>query len=751
MSEPASSQQYPEPIVLASVDFIPRVILERIKNTAIASEPILLAVEADLDGRGNIMPIWLLATDRHIVTVPAVPEYSLWGPYTYQTITDFDLRTTVGSTSLRIFVNSTPVELVRFSNEHRERFQRVIHQLKRLKEGQPVEREAVFVPDPQYCQKCGLILPAPGAPCPKCIQRRAAFTRMFSMLFPYRWIMSGLSVLMVVGIVLDMLPPFLTRILVDDVLTTHQHADWLLVLVLALAGASLLRRGIDIVINWLAPKVGTGVTDDIRKRLFQKLQEMSIAYYDRAQVGSLMSRIINDVEILHGFVIQVTQGFLVNVFLVIAIGIMLFWLNAKLAFFVLIPIPVVLLGTIFFWKRVYPNYYKYWDSNSKLGGMLYSVLSGIRLVKVFGQEQRETERFRKSSEYVKTSRQLVDTRVGTFSPLMAFVFGLGGLIIWFVGGKDVLSGTGISLGTLMAFLGYIGMFYAPLTSLAMFSNWVTQFATASQRIFEILDTPSDMVTNPDALPCPDIRGDIELDNVWFGYDRYKPVIKGISLKISAGEKIGIVGRSGSGKTTLVNLICRFYDAQRGAVNIDGTDVTRYRRSEMLRHIGLVLQEPFLFRGPVKDNIAYGNPGATLDEIINAAYAANCHGFIMRLAEGYDTRLGEGGAGLSGGEKQRVSIARAFLCNPKVIILDEATSSVDAESEQEIQRALEIIGQGRTVISIAHRLSTLKNADRIYVIEDGKLMEFGTHEELSQKKGVYARLVMIQTQLARLEL
>jgi len=383
--------------------------------------------------------------------------------------------------------------------------------------------------------------------------------------------------------------------------------------------------------------------------------------------------------------------------------------------------------------------------------MLYSVLSGIRLVKVFGQEQKETERFRKASEYVKTTRQLVDTRVGTFSPLMAYVFGLGGLIIWFVGGRDVLSGTGISLGTLMAFLGYIGMFYAPLTSLAMFSNWVTQFATASQRIFEILDTPSDVVTNPDALPCSDIRGDIELDNVWFGYDRYKPVIKGVSLKISAGEKIGIVGRSGSGKTTLVNLICRFYDAQGGTLKIDGADVTRYRRSEMLRQIGLVLQKPFLFRGQVKDNIAYGNPGATLEEMINASYAANCHGFIMRLAEGYDTRLGEGGAGLSGGEKQRVSIARAFLCNPKIIILDEATSSVDTESEQEIQRALEIIGRGRTVISIAHRLSTLKNADRIYVIDDGRLMESGTHEELLNKKGVYARLVMIQTQLAKLEL
>jgi ATP-binding cassette subfamily B protein len=749
MKEPSGVM--PTPLILASTDCIPQLIRERLEDVVLHGEPILLAAEADLDSFGHILPVWLLATSSHLVVAPAVPEMPVKGPYDYKAISDFDIHPSIGSTSLRLFLKATPVELVRFTNENRERFQRVLVQLKRLKEGLPIQQDALFLPDPRFCSKCGLILPAIGAPCAHCVQRKAAFSQMFSMLAPYRWTMLGLFLLMMVGIALDMLPPRLTKVLVDDVLTTRQHADWLFFLVATLAGAALLRRGIDIVINWLAPKVGTGVTNDIRKRLFQKLQEMSVAYYDRVSVGHLMSRITNDVEVMHGFVIQVTQGFLVNVFLTIAIGVMLFSMNAKLAILVLIPIPFVFIGTLFFWKRIYPNYYKYWDSNSKLGSMLNGVLSGIRLVKVFGQEKRETGRFFKAADYVRETRIKVDTKVGIFSPLMAYVFGLGGLIVWFVGGRDVLNGTGITLGTLMAFLGYIAMFYAPLGSLAMFSNWVTQFATASQRIFEILDMPSEVQDDPDAIDCPYISGAIEMDDVWFGYDPYNPVIKGVSLKIEAGEKIGIVGRSGSGKTTLVNLLCRFYEIQRGEIKIDGVSIRRFKRPEILQHIGLVLQEPFLFRGSIKDNIAYGMPDATWEDILNASRAANCHDFIMKLPEGYDTQLGERGAGLSGGEKQRLSIGRALLFNPRILILDEATSSVDTESEQEIQRALRIIGEGRTVISIAHRLSTLKDADRIYVIDSGRLAEFGTHEELMERQGVYYKLVKIQTELASLEL
>jgi ATP-binding cassette subfamily B protein len=333
---------------------------------------------------------------------------------------------------------------------------------------------------------------------------------------------------------------------------------------------------------------------------------------------------------------------------------------------------------------------------------------------------------------------------------MAYVFGLGGLIVWYAGGRLVFFEE-ISLGTLMAFFGYLGMFYAPISALSMFSNWVTGFLSGGQRIFEILDSSSALPAAANPVRLPGIRGAVEFRNVSFGYDPYTPVIKGVSFSIEPGQFIGIVGKSGSGKTSIVNLICRFYDVQQGQVLIDGTDVRELDQSTLQRQVGLVLQDPFLFRGTIAENIAYGRPDASLIDIMDAARAANAHEFITRRAAAYDTRLGENGAGLSGGERQRISIARALLCNPRILILDEATSSVDTESEQEIQKALAHLCKGRTTIAIAHRLSTLKNSDRIVVVDDGRVAECGTHDELmAMEKGIYHKLVRIQTELTKLE-
>jgi ATP-binding cassette subfamily B protein len=327
---------------------------------------------------------------------------------------------------------------------------------------------------------------------------------------------------------------------------------------------------------------------------------------------------------------------------------------------------------------------------------------------------------------------------------------MGGFIVWYAGGRYILEQQGVTLGTLMAFLGYLGMFYAPLQMLTELSNWLTSFLSASQRVFDVLDTPSLLEDKPDAKPMETLRGAIEFDHVTFGYDPYNPVIKDISFRIEPGQMVGIVGKSGSGKTTLVNLICRFYDVQKGTVRLDGADVRDMRRQDLRKHIGLVLQEPFLFRASIAENIAYGRPEATPHRMMDAAKAAYAHDFIMRQPMGYDTQLGERGAGLSGGERQRVSIARAILYDPVILILDEATSSVDTESEQEIQKALAVLCKGRTTIAIAHRLSTLRGADRILVIDEGQLAEQGSHEELMAKQGIYHRLVIIQTELAKLE-
>jgi len=328
------------------------------------------------------------------------------------------------------------------------------------------------------------------------------------------------------------------------------------------------------------------------------------------------------------------------------------------------------------------------------------------------------------------------------------IFGLGGPIVWYVGGRDAIETQRLTLGDLMAFLAYLGMFYGPLAHITQLTDWLTQFLTAAQRTFEIIDTAPQIVESQNAQRLSEVRGAIRFENVTFGYNRYEPVIKNVSFEVKPGEHIGIVGKSGSGKTTLVNLIARFYDVDEGRVLIDGVDVQDLAMDDLRGAVGVVLQEPFLFRGTIYANITYGRRDATAEEVLAASKAANAHKFIMRHPLGYDTYIGERGAGLSGGESQRISIARAILYDPRILILDEATSNVDTESELLIQEALGRVTAGRTTIAIAHRLSTLKNSDRILVVDKGQILEQGSHEELLAKGGLYHRLVKIQTELSR---
>jgi ATP-binding cassette subfamily B protein len=450
---------------------------------------------------------------------------------------------------------------------------------------------------------------------------------------------------------------------------------------------------------------------------------------------------------LQGFIWQLTNGFLYNFLIIVGVLAMLFTMNTMLALYVLIPIPFVLGSTYVFWRYVQPRYYHLWDSRSKIANVLSAALSGVRVIKAFAQERREYSRVRDYADRLRRSRMSVDIASSTFYPIVGFVFSAGGLIVWYVGGRSILEQHTITLGTLMAFFGYLGMFYGPLNSLMALSQWLTSFTTQANRIFEVLDTTVEVAESPQAADL-DIVGTIRFDNVVFGYDPHTPVIRRVSLEIAPGEMIGIVGHSGSGKTTLINLLLRFYDPTEGSVTIDGVDLRDIKLDSLRRQVGLVLQDAQLFSGSVQENISYGRPEATFEEVLEAAKAANAHDFIVRMPDGYDTTLGERGAGLSGGERQRISIARTLLFNPRVLIFDEATSNVDTVTEREIQRALEALTRGRTTIAIAHRLSTLRNADRIIVFEEGRIAEIGTHEELLETNGLYHKMVTIQTQLTK---
>ena len=718
-----------------------------------------MCVRTDLNLEGHYEENYLLAEpDRLIVLAPPTGGRSAVRVVVARDkIDEIRTRQGVGGGFLDALVDGIYVELLAYSNAKADMLRKAAAKLKAWSHGEKPHIGPEDDIDPRRCPVCGLPLQFKGDVCRRCINRGAVFGRVLKMMRPYAGRAVAMMLLVLVAISLSLVPQQLVRLLIDRVLAPEQarHAvpafdtacNWLLGLVAAYLGVHLLTAVTQVITGRLASYVGTQITYDMRSRVFGHLTGLSVAYYDRYNVGQLMSRVAGDTEQMKGFVHQLTSGFMSQFIQVLAVGIVLFGLSWKLALITLLPAPFVVLSAMFFWKRIYPRYYRVWDANSKLHGVLNTILSGIRVVKAFGQEDRERNRFGRSAGYVRDSFRGVEYTVAAFNPAIGVLFQLGGILVWYFGGKWVL-GKELSLGALMAFLGYLWMFYQPLGQLTQLTNWLTQFLTATQRTFEILDTPSQIVETDQPQPFDAADGSISFEDVTFGYDRHEPIIKGVSFTVGAGEHIGVVGKSGSGKTTLINLLARFYEVDEGCIRINGLDLRDIKLEDLRRHIGVVLQEPFLFRGTIWSNVTYGMTDATPEQVIAAAKAANAHGFIMRQPLGYDTYVGERGAGLSGGERQRISIARALLYNPRILILDEATSNVDTESEQLIQAALARATKGRTTIAIAHRLSTLKESDRILVVGSGRIIEQGSHEELLAQQGTYYRLVKIQTELSR---
>lgn len=392
--------------------------------------------------------------------------------------------------------------------------------------------------------------------------------------------------------------------------------------------------------------------------------------------------------------------------------------------------------------------HRVWQRWGRLNALLNESLSGFRIVRAFAQEHREISRFsQRSSELISSVITVERTWAMLFATISLFT-AMGTLLVWYLGGRQVL-GEEMTLGTLMAFLFYLGMFYAPLQALSWLINWASRSLTAAERLFEILDTPPE-TDEPDVISVPKIEGRVEFKNVVFGYEKHRPVLKGVNFTVEPGEMVGLVGHSGAGKTTTINLICRFYDVDEGQILIDGIDIRKIQRSDLRRQIGLVPQDTFLFSGTIAENITFAKPNATKEEIIRAAKIANAHDFIVtQKPDGYDTQVGERGQGLSVGERQRIAISRALLPDPRIIILDEATSQVDVETERQIQEAIERLVKGRTTFAIAHRLATLRSANKLIVLKEGQIAEIGTHDELMQKQGEFYRLVQTYQEVVKL--
>lgn len=734
-------------------------------------ESIKFRIATDIDLDGNPAQQYLLFSSARIVVAKSIGDFKAESVEQLNSLDELpaefvlanvqlseaeSFRTVsgTGSGQLQVKTGGSWRNLLRFSNALADPFHSVCRRLESLKKPADELHEEIPIEAVHRCGTCQLRLQPHVEHCPRCLHRSKILSRIWELVKPQIPGTLLLCALTLAGVAAELVPPKLQQYMVDHILADHSKVPdksgfftALLVVVLALAGSRVFLS----VVSWfkgrLATRIGATLTYNLRAQMVERLQKLAVAYYDRHQAGSLMSRVAYDSEVLQGLLHQITGGFLLQILQLFGVGAMLIWLNPKLAMYTLIPVPLVVFGTMYFWRHVYPRYYRLWDSSSKQIGALSGMLSGIRVVKAFAQEDREFQKYNRANTYLRDSRLWVDHATSTYSATMGIVFSLGGLIVWYVGGRDVI-GQSMSLGELIAFLAYLAMFYAPLATLSTFTTWLTSFLTGSKRVLELLDTPITIHENPNARQADAVLGAVEFDNVTFGYDRHQPVIKGVSFSVAPGEMVGIVGRSGSGKTTMINLLGRFYDVDEGKILVDGVDVRDYSMSSLRQNIGIVFQDSFMFRGTIWDNLTYGKADSTPYEALQAVKAAGAHDFICRSALGYETALGENGSGLSGGEKQRLSIARTLLYDPKILILDEATSNIDAEAEKAIQSALQVLVKGRTTIAIAHRLSTLRNADRIIVFDRGRLVEQGSHAELLKLDGTYARLVKLQTQISK---
>ena len=618
---------------------------------------------------------------------------------------------------------------------------------------------AVRTPTPTpCCPDCGQTLPPDSDECPACARQPQEKSSTWVLLRvgrfakPYKGqLLLGLM-LTLLGTAATLVPPYLTMPILDDILIPYQNNrqaidPQLVALYLGgLLASAILAWGLGWARTWVMAKVSERIGADMRTTVYAHMLNQSLEYFGSKRTGDLMSRIGSDTDRINMFLSLHALDFITDVVMMVMTAAILISINPWLALVTLVPLPFI----VWLIHKVRSRLAIGFDRTSRVWAEITNVLSdtipGVRVVKAFAQEQREMQRFARANQRNLQANDRVNKIWALFSPTVGLMTEIGLLFVWAFG-IWLVAHDQITVGVLSAFIAYIGRFYTRLDSMSRIVNITQKSAAGAKRIFDVLDQVSSVPepTTPATLPQP-VQGAITLQDVGFRYGS-RQVIRQLNLHIRPGEMIGLVGHSGSGKSTLVNLINRFYDVTEGSIQLDGIDVRRLAVADYRRNIGLVLQEPFLFFGTVAENIAYGKPEATRQEIIAAARAAHAHDFILRLPHGYDSVVGERGQGLSGGERQRISIARALLINPRLLILDEATSAVDTETEKEIQKALDNLVQGRTTIAIAHRLSTLRKADRLVVMDRGEIVEVGPHDELMAAQGAYWRLYQAQARRA----
>ncbi|MCE2399635.1 ABC transporter ATP-binding protein [Candidatus Poribacteria bacterium] len=803
---------------LTTKEEVPEILQKQAQGLFEKGEEIKVAVSTDLRFDGTYGKDWLLATDKRLI---AFNQRGVLGhdirEVALTSVEDIEILEMYGNNILKVTTSENAFELARYSKRLTPKFNLAVSELEKFslqKEGDSEDgargsggrgpggrrrgRRGPGGPsgmqpggDKSRCEKCGEPIPSWSGVCVNCVQNSKLIFRLFKYAVPFLHVMIPAFLLMLIIRFVAVLPPILSKELVDNILepagtvvsaavanedpipaqlpeTSWGHLEgikntlsgWLgsmplggsfghlIWLISFMAGIRVFTMVISSVRGYMMAWVGQNITRRLQNETYEHLNALSIDFFHERDTGNLMSRITHDVSRLRDFIANGVQDIVGDSLTLINMCIIMFIFSWKLALWTLIPIPCLIFFTIFFGKKMGKVYSALWKRYANISTILSSTIPGVRVVKAFARERYEISRFSDLTHQV-FSGEMNAAKLGTlYRPMMQFFTYSGSIIIWLVGGWQLFQGD-LTLGTLVMFQSYMMQFFGPVYTLCQMNERFIRAGTSAERVFEILDTPPSVADKRDAVALANISGAIEFKDVYFSYDSEKDALNGVSFQVQPGEMIGLVGHSGAGKSTLINLITRFYDPNEGTIEIDGHNSKDIRLKALRQQVGVVLQDPFLFAGTIAENIGYSKPGASRHEIIASAKAANAHDFIIKFPDGYDTMVGERGARVSGGERQRISIARAILKNPRILILDEATSSVDTETESKIQEALERLVQGRTVFAIAHRLSTLKYADRLIVLKEGEVDEMGTHEELIAKDGTYASLCQKQTELSKI--
>lgn len=681
-------------------------------------EQILGEYEVDLIGDKRFGSSTVTITNKRIL----IREGENLREYRLNEIKGLRIVQGFGVSSVVAHVNGDEVELFSFSNRVRDRVGELYNLIESLVNG---GSNVVWIPQ-QGSREVGHL---------------STVAWLIQLISTYKFRIA-LGVILSLAVVLaSLIPPYMLKIFINDVLIPkNPSAMGTIIAILILTYGAIV--SLSVAQNYLLNYIGQRLTNDLRVRIYEHIMErLSIGFIENFQSGRILSRITTDVGNTQWFLVWGIPTLLTNAVLIVGIGVIMFSMNQELGALALIPVPAMVIGTIVYRKRSRLKYHKAWRRSADITSLLADTIPSALLVKSYAREDAEVERLKSLTEELFEAQMRVVRTNLSWWPLLGLVLSLTTVLIWFMGGEHVLSGA-MELGTLVAFVTYLSMFYQPIQNLTNVIPFMQQSFTSAERILEIIKARPEILTSPSASR-PNLRGEISVENVWFGYHPLIPVIKGVSLRIGAGECIAIVGQSGSGKTTLIKLLLRFYDPWRGRISIDGVDLRDIDLSFYRSNVGVVHSDPIILYGTVAHNIAYGKPDAKLEEIVAAAIMSRAHGFIIQLPFAYDTHLGERGSRLSSGQKQMIAIARALIKDPKILIMDEPTANIDSVTESEILESLSEIVRGRTTIIVSHRFSLLRLANRIVVMDSGKIVEEGSLEDLIARRGKFYQMLIAQ--------